>query len=241
LETRINKYLSEAGFCSRREADRLIEANRITVNDIVPEKGQKVNEEDVVKVDGNIIVRNVQPIYIALNKPVGVVSTTDPTIDNNIVDFLGHPKRLFHVGRLDKPSEGLIFMTNDGDIVNKILRAGNLHEKEYIVKVHKEITDSFIVNMSNGIPIKDIVTKKCKVEKLSNYEFRIILVEGINRQIRRMCDFLGYKVYKLKRIRIMNVKLDLPTGKWRYLTEDEISGINKLIETSVKTEEASAW
>ena len=240
METRINKFLSEAGFCSRREADRLIDAERITINDQVPEKGQKVTDEDVVKVDGNIITRIFEPIYIALNKPVGIISTTDPTIENNIVDFLNHPKRLFHVGRLDKPSEGLIFMTNDGDIVNKILRAGNLHEKEYIVKVDKEITDSFIVNMSNGVPIMDTVTKKCKIEKLSNYEFRIILVEGLNRQIRRMCDYLGYKVYKLKRIRIMNIKLDVPTGKWRYLTDKEITGINQLIASSVKTEEASA-
>ena len=240
METRINKFLTEAGFCSRREADRLIDSERVTVNDQVPEKGLKVTDEDVIKVDGNIITRTIKPIYIALNKPVGIISTTDPTIENNIVDFLGHPKRLFHVGRLDKPSEGLIFMTNDGDIVNKILRAGNLHEKEYIVKVHKEITDSFITNMSNGIPIMDTVTKKCKIEKLSNYEFRIILVEGLNRQIRRMCDYLGYKVYKLKRIRIMNIKLDIPTGKWRYLTDKEITGINHLIGTSVKTEEASA-
>ena len=239
METRINKFLTEAGFCSRREADRLIDSERVTVNDLVPEKGLKVTDDDVVKVDGNIIIRTVEPIYIALNKPVGIISTTDPTIENNIVDFLGHPKRLFHVGRLDKPSEGLIFMTNDGDIVNKILRAGNLHEKEYIVKVHKEITDSFIVNMSNGVPIMDTVTKKCKIEKLSSFEFRITLVEGLNRQIRRMCDYLGYKVYKLKRIRIMNIKLDIPTGKWRYLTDKEISGINELIASSMKTEEAS--
>ncbi len=239
METRINKFLTEAGFCSRREADRLIDNKRVTVNDQVPLKGIKVTDDDIVKVDGNVIIRIVQPIYIALNKPMGIVSTTDPTIENNIVDFLNHPKRLFHVGRLDKPSEGLIFMTNDGDIVNKILRAGNHHEKEYIVKVHKEITDYFIDKMSNGIPIMGIVTKKCKVEKLNNFEFRITLVEGLNRQIRKMCDYLGYKVYKLKRIRIMNVKLDIPTGKWRYLTEEEIFGINKLIETSVKTEEAS--
>ncbi|MCK5387888.1 MAG: 23S rRNA pseudouridine(2604) synthase RluF [Candidatus Izimaplasma sp.] len=239
METRINKYLSEAGFCSRREADRLIDSNRITVNDELPEKGRKVTEKDIVRVDGNIIERIIEPIYIALNKPVGIVSTTDPTIENNIVDFLNHPKRLFHVGRLDKPSEGLIFMTNDGDIVNKILRAGNYHEKEYIVKVHKEITDYFIDKMSNGIPIMGIVTKKCKIEKLNNFEFKITLVEGLNRQIRKMCDYLGYKVYKLKRIRIMNVKLDIPTGKWRYLTEEEILGLNRLIETSVKTEEAS--
>jgi len=239
METRINKYLSEAGFCSRREADRLIDSNRITVNDEFPEKGQKVTENDIVKVDGNIVDRVIEHIYIALNKPVGIVSTTDPTIENNIVDFLGHPKRLFHVGRLDKASEGLIFMTNDGDIVNKILRAGNHHEKEYIVKVDKEITDDFIVEMSNGVPIMDTITKKCKIEKISNYEFKIILVEGLNRQIRRMCDYLGYKVYRLKRIRIMNITLDISKGKWRYLSDEEISGINKLIKTSVKTEEAS--
>ena len=236
---RINKFLTEAGFCSRREADRLIDSKRVTINDEVPIKGTKVTDDDIVKVDGNVIIRIVQPIYIALNKPMGIVSTTDPTIENNIVDFLNHPKRLFHVGRLDKPSEGLIFMTNDGDIVNKILRAGNYHEKEYIVKVHKEITDYFIDKMSNGIPIMGIVTKKCKIEKLNNFEFKITLVEGLNRQIRKMCDYLGYKVYKLKRIRIMNVKLDIPTGKWRYLTEEEILGLNRLIETSVKTEEAS--
>ena len=236
---RINKFLTEAGFCSRREADRLIDSKRVTINDQVPIKGTKVTDDDIVKVDGNVIIRIVQPIYIALNKPMGIVSTTDPTIENNIVDFLNHPKRLFHVGRLDKPSEGLIFMTNDGDIVNKILRAGNYHEKEYIVKVHKEITDYFIDKMSNGIPIMGIVTKKCKIEKLNNFEFKITLVEGLNRQIRKMCDYLGYKVYKLKRIRIMNVKLDIPTGKWRYLTEEEILGLNRLIETSVKTEEAS--
>ena len=239
METRINKYLSEAGFCSRREADRLIDSNRITVNDELPEKGQKVTEKDIVRVDGNIIERIIEPIYIALNKPVGIVSTTDPTIENNIVDFLNHPKRLFHVGRLDKASEGLIFMTNDGDIVNKILRAGNLHEKEYIVKVDKEITDDFIVDMSNGVPIMDTVTKKCKVERISDFEFNIILIEGLNRQIRRMCDYLGYKVYRLKRIRIMNIELDIPKGKWRYLSDEEVSGINKLIKASVKTEEAS--
>lgn len=240
METRINKFLSEAGFCSRREADRLIDDGRITINDQLPEKGQKVQDGDVVKVDDNIITRDFEPIYIALNKPVGIVSTTDPTIENNIVDFLNHPKRLFHVGRLDKPSEGLIFMTNDGDIVNKILRAGNKHEKEYIVKVHKEITKRFLDRMSNGIPIMDTITKKCKIEQINDFEFKIILVEGLNRQIRKMCDYLGYKVYKLKRTRIMNIKLDVPTGKWRYLTDKEISGINKLIESSLKTEEASA-
>ncbi len=239
MATRINKYLSEAGFCSRREADRLIDDNKVTVNGEIPEKGQKVTEEDLVKVDGEVILKNVKMVYIALHKPVGIVSTTDPTIENNIVDFLNHPKRLFHVGRLDKQSEGLIFMTNDGDIVNKILRAGNSHEKEYIVKVHKTITKRFIEKMSNGIPILDTITKKCKVEQISEFEFNIILVEGMNRQIRKMCDYLGYKVYRLKRIRIMNVKLDIPKGKWRYLTDEEMTDMNKLIQSSVKTQEAS--
>ncbi len=239
MGTRINKYLSEAGFCSRREADKLIEAKRVTVNGKVPEKGQKVDEEDLIKVDNIIILKNIKKIYIALNKPRGIVSTTDPTIENNIVDFLNHPKRVFHVGRLDKDSEGLIFMTNDGDIVNKILRAGNKHEKEYVVKVNKKITNEFLEKMRNGIPIMGTVTKKCKVEQISDYEFKIILVEGLNRQIRKMCDYLGYKVYKLKRIRIMNIKLDVPTGKWRYLTLKEVAEINKLIEDSSMTEEAS--
>lgn len=239
METRINKYLSEAGFCSRREADKLIDNGRVTVNGDLPEKGQKVTEEDLVKVDDKIILKNVKMIYIALNKPVGIVSTTDPTIENNIVEFLNHPKRLFHVGRLDKQSEGLIFMTNDGDIVNKILRAGNYHEKEYIVKVHKPITKRFIERMSNGIPIMDTVTKKCQVEQINEFEFNIILVEGLNRQIRKMCDYLGYKVYRLKRVRIMNIKLDVSKGKWRYLTEKEMTDMNKLILDSVKTEEAS--
>jgi len=239
MATRINKYLSEAGFCSRREADKLIDVGRVTVNGQLPEKGQKVDEEDLIKVDGNIILKNVKMIYIALNKPPGIISTTDPTIENNIVDFLNHPKRLFHVGRLDKPSEGLIFMTNDGDIVNKILRAGNSHEKEYIVKVDKKITAKFLKDMSNGVPIMDTVTKKCKVEQINDFEFKIILVEGLNRQIRKMCDYLGYKVYKLKRVRIMNIKLDVPTGKWRYLTEKEMADMNKLIETSSMTEEAN--
>ncbi len=239
METRINKYLSEAGFCSRREADKLIDEGRVTVNGEIPEKGQKVTEEDLVKVDEKVILKNVKFLYIALYKPVGIVSTTDPTIENNIVDFLNHPKRLFHVGRLDKQSEGLIFMTNDGDIVNKILRAGNHHEKEYIVKVHKEITDRFIYAMGNGIPIMDTMTKKCVVEKLSDFEFKIILVEGMNRQIRKMCDYLGYKVYRLKRIRIMNIDLDIAKGKWRYLTEEEMIEMNRLIKESTKTEEAS--
>ncbi len=239
METRVNKFLSEAGFCSRREADRLIDEKRVTVNDKVPEKGLKVTDGDIVKVDGNIISKSVLPIYIALNKPVGIVSTTDHTIEENIVDFLNHPKRLFHVGRLDKASEGLIFMTNDGDIVNKILRAGNFHEKEYIVEVDKEITPAFLAMMRKGVPILDTTTKSCKVEKVDEYKFNIILTEGLNRQIRRMCDYLGYKVKSLKRIRIMNVHLDVKTGSWRYLTNEEIEGLNKLVNSSIKTEDAS--
>ncbi len=239
METRVNKYLSEAGFCSRREADKLIDEKRVTINDELPEKGTKVVDGDIVKVDGDIINNIVEHIYIALNKPIGIVSSTDPTIENNIVDFLNHPKRLFHVGRLDKPSEGLIFMTNDGDIVNKILRAGNLHEKEYIVEVNKEITHEFIFQMGNGIPIADTITNKCIVTKINNREFNIVLTQGLNRQIRKMCDYLGYQVVALKRTRIMNVKLDIPVGEWRYLTEEEIEGINELVQESVKTEEAS--
>jgi 23S rRNA pseudouridine2604 synthase len=239
METRVNKFLSEAGFCSRREADRLIDDNRVTVNNKVPEKGLKVTDEDVVMVDGRIITRGLIPIYIALNKPVGIVSTTDHTIENNIVDFLNHPKRIFHVGRLDKASEGLIFMTNDGDIVNKILRAGNFHEKEYIVEVDKEISPSFLALMRKGVPILDTITKSCKVNKIDEYKFNIILTEGLNRQIRRMCDFLGYQVKSLKRIRIMNVHLDVPAGSWRYLTDEEIGGLNKLVDSSIKTEDVS--
>ena len=239
METRVNKYLSEAGFCSRREADKLIDENRITINDVLPEKGTKVLEGDIVKVDGNIILRTIEHIYIALNKPVGIVSSTDPTIENNIIDFLNHPKRLFHVGRLDKPSEGLIFMTNDGDIVNKILRAGNLHEKEYIVEVNKDITHEFLFQMGNGVPIADTITNKCVIKKLNDREFNIVLTQGLNRQIRKMCDHLGYQVVALKRIRIMNVKLDVPAGEWRYLTDEEINRINELVQESVKTEDAS--
>ncbi|XMB86999.1 23S rRNA pseudouridine(2604) synthase RluF [Mycoplasmatota bacterium WC44] len=239
MKTRLNKYLSEAGFCSRREADRLIDAKRVTLNDQVPEKGVKVTEKDVVKVDGHIVVKTVEAVYIALNKPVGITSTTDRNIEDNIIDFMKYPERIFHVGRLDKPSEGLIFMTNDGDIVNKILRSGNNHEKEYIVTVDKKITDNFIKKMAIGVPILETVTKKCKVKKLSDYEFNIILTEGLNRQIRRMCDYFDYEVKSLKRIRIMNIKLDVPVGKWRYLTEEEILEIKRLVKTSVKTKEAS--
>ncbi|MGY5848934.1 23S rRNA pseudouridine(2604) synthase RluF [Salegentibacter sp. F14] len=241
--TRINKYLSEVGYCSRREADKLIEQSRITLNGEVPEMGTKIAPGDKVRVDGQLISgkeKNEPNVYLAFNKPVGIVCTTDRRVEkDNIIDFINYPKRIFPIGRLDKPSEGLIFLTNDGDIVNKILRARNNHEKEYIVKVNRPITDDFINRMSNGVPILNTTTKKCEVEKLGKYEFRIVLTQGLNRQIRRMCEFLGYQVNALKRIRIMNVTLDVPVGKWRELTEKELQTINKMVDDSIKTEEAS--
>ncbi len=240
MQTRINKYISETGFCSRREADKLIEQGRVTINGLKPVMGTKVNPEDSVEIDGKPLKEKQEPIYLAFNKPVGITSTTDLKDKDNIIDFINHKERIFPIGRLDKPSEGLLFLTNDGDIVNKILRAGNNHEKEYVVMVDKLITSDFIHQMSNGVNILDTITQKCFVEKLDDKNFRIILTQGLNRQIRRMCDALGYKVYKLKRIRIMNIKLDgIQSGKWRYLTEKEINTITKLIANSVKTEEAS--
>ncbi|WP_075590377.1 23S rRNA pseudouridine(2604) synthase RluF [Labilibacter marinus] len=235
--TRINKYLSEVGYCSRRAADKLIESKKVTINGKVPEMGTKVCDGDEVRVKGKLISEpKDKPVYIALNKPIGIVCTTDTRVEkNNIVDFINYPKRIFPIGRLDKPSEGLIFLTNDGDIVNKILRARNNHEKEYIVKVDKPITDSFIQKMSDGVPILDTVTRKCKVDKIGKFEFRIVLTQGLNRQIRRMSEYLGYDVKKLKRVRIMNVKLDVPVGKWRYLSKKELSEINRLVSESDKT------
>lgn len=238
--TRINKYISDTGFCSRREADKLLEQKRVTINGKLPELGTKVAPNDEVFVDGKPIKQKEKPVYIAFNKPVGITCTTELHIKSNIINFINHPKRIFPIGRLDKPSEGLIFLTNDGDIVNKILRAGNNHEKEYIVTVNKSISQLFIQKMSNGVPILDTITKKCFVEKLSHNEFRIILTQGLNRQIRRMCQYLGYEVVKLKRVRIMNISLkNLPTGKWRNLTPEEMNIILKLVENSSKTEEAS--
>jgi len=236
-ETRINKYLSEVGFCSRRAADKLIEAGRVTINGVVPEMGTKVKKKDEVRVDGKLIQNtNDESVYIAFNKPVGIVCTTDTRVEkDNIIDFIGYPTRIFPIGRLDKPSEGLIFLTNDGDIVNKILRARNNHEKEYIVTVNKSITSDFIKKMSNGVPILDTVTRKCFVEQISHNEFRIILTQGLNRQIRRMCEYLDYRVRKLRRIRIMNVHLDVPVGEWRYITKDELEEINRLTSESRKT------
>jgi 23S rRNA pseudouridine2604 synthase len=237
VETRINKYLSEVGFCSRRAADILIEERRVTINGKVPEMGTKVKDGDDVRVDGKPIKpTGEQHVYIALNKPVGIVCTTNVRGEkNNIVDFVKHPKRIFPVGRLDKASEGLILLTSDGDIVNKILRARNHHEKEYIVSVNKPINDDFVKRMSSGIPILDTVTRPCVVEKIGRCTFRIILTQGLNRQIRRMCEYLGFEVTRLQRIRIMNIKLDTPTGKWRDLTKHELEELGRLTADSAGT------
>jgi 23S rRNA pseudouridine2604 synthase len=237
---RINKFLSESGFCSRREADRLIEQGRVTINGNVPEMGTKIGPNDEVRVNGKLIQeKKDEKIYLAFNKPVGIECTTNLDVRDNIVDYINYPERIFPIGRLDKASEGLIFMTNDGDIVNKILRARNNHEKEYIVTVNKPITDRFIQRMANGIPILETITKKCKVEQVSKYVFRIVLTQGLNRQIRRMCEYLDYEVTALKRTRIINISLDVPVGKYRALTPAEIKELNTLIEPSSKTEEAS--
>ena len=235
--TRINKYLSEVGYCSRRAADKLIEGKRVSINGIVPEMGTKIAPGDEVRVDGVLICTpKEKPVYIAFNKPIGIVCTTDGKVEkNNIIDYINYPKRIFPIGRLDKPSEGLIFLTDDGDIVNKILRARNKHEKEYIVKVNKILNSGFIERMSNGIPILDTITRKCTVELIDKFHFKIILTQGLNRQIRRMCEYLGYDVVKLKRIRIMNISLDMPRGEWRYLTDKELKEINDHIASSSKT------
>lgn len=237
---RLNKFIGETGFCSRREADTYIEKGRVTVNGNVAEMGMKVTNGDEVRIDGKLIrEKNEKPVYLAFNKPVGIECTTNLEVKDNIVDYINYPKRIFPIGRLDKASEGLIFMTNDGDIVNKILRARNNHEKEYTVTVDRPITDRFIQRMGNGIPILDTVTRKCKVEQISKYTFKIVLTQGLNRQIRRMCDYLGYEVTALKRIRIINISLDLPVGRYRDLTQAEIQELNQLIAPSSKTEEAS--
>lgn len=237
--TRINKYLSEAGYCSRRKADKLIEEGKVTINGKVPEVGTKIQEGDEVRVEGKLISAPKEEfVYIAFNKPVGIVCTTDDRFEkNNIIDYIGYHKRIFPIGRLDKPSEGLIFLTNDGDIVNKILRARNNHEKEYIVTVDKPINKDFVQRMSNGIPILDTVTRKCQVSQITPYSFSIVLTQGLNRQIRRMCEYLGYNVVKLKRIRIMNIVLDIPVGKWRYLSKEEMIEINRMLADSSKTYE----
>ena len=238
--TRINKFLSECGFCSRREADKLLDEGRITINGVVPEMGTKVFIDDEIRVDGKLIrEKREKPIYLAFNKPIGIECTTNQRVRDNIIDYINYPKRIFPIGRLDKASEGLIFLTDDGDIVNKILRARNNHEKEYIVTVNKPITTRFIEKMANGVPILDTITRKCKVEQMSKFVFKIILTQGLNRQIRRMCEYLGYEVTALKRIRIINISLDVHVGRYRELNHDEIQQLNELIEPSSKTEEAS--
>ena len=236
---RINKYLSEIGYCSRRAADKLIDAGRITVNGNPVEMGMKVTKTDMIAVDGiSVNQKGDAPVYIAFNKPVGIVCTTDTRVEkDNIIDFINFPSRIFPIGRLDKPSEGLIFLTNDGDIVNKILRARNQHEKEYVVTVNKPITQEFIDKMGQGVPILDTVTRPCIIKQTHKKEFKIILTQGLNRQIRRMCEYLDYRVVTLKRIRIMNVALDVPVGKWRNLTKEELTEINRMVEDSAKTHE----
>ena len=235
---RINKYLSEIGFCSRREADNLISNGRIIINNIQAELGQKINFNDKIFIDGEIINhnKNKKLIYIAFNKPAGIVCTTDTKIEkDNIIDYINFPSRIFPIGRLDKLSQGLIFLTNDGDIVNKILRAKNYNEKEYIVDVNRPITKDFISKMSKGIPILDTITRPCSVTQLHKKKFKIILTQGLNRQIRRMCEYLNYRVLNLKRVRIMSICLDIEIGKWRYLTTGEISEINNSLKSSSKT------
>ena len=227
---RINKYLAETGVVSRRGADAWIEAGRITINDELATLGSKVEDGDVVRVDGNIVTREQQLVYIALNKPVGITSTTEQHIKGNVVDFINHPLRIFHIGRLDKDSEGLLLLTNDGDIVNEILRAENHHEKEYIVQVDKPIDEAFLNKMSSGVEILDTTTLPCKVEKISSNVFRIILEQGLNRQIRRMCSACGYNVKRLQRIRIMNIQLgNLKVGQWRDLTDKERNELFQLL------------
>ncbi|MCC9043097.1 23S rRNA pseudouridine(2604) synthase RluF [Myroides sp. M-43] len=239
-QTRLNKYLSEVGFCSRREADKLIDEGRVTVNGVIPEMGTKVSEDDEICVNGQLIVNKQEKnIYLAFYKPVGIECTTNTTVRDNIVDYINYPTRIFPIGRLDKDSEGLILMTNDGDIVNKILRQKNNHEKEYIVTVNKPLTDRFIQRMGAGVPILDTVTKKCRVEAISKTVFRIFLTQGLNRQIRRMCEYFDYDVVALKRIRIINISLDVSVGTYRNLKQEELDELNRLIEPSVMTEEAS--
>ena len=238
MATRINKYLSEVGYCSRRVADRLIKKGKVTINGKITKMGAKVDDDDQVEVEGQRIDKPTtqRKVYLAFNKPVGIVCTTDGRVEaDNIIDFIKYPKRIFPIGRLDKLSEGLIFLTNDGDIVNKILRAKNNHEKEYIVSVNRPINKDFIQRMSNGVEILGTRTKNCLVKQLGAYKFKIILTQGLNRQIRRMCESLEYRVQSLKRIRIMNIKLDIPTGKYREFSKNGLFELNQLLENSSKT------
>lgn len=220
----LNKYISETGICSRRVADEWIENGRVKLNNIVAKKGNRVYKNDIVTIDDKSLKIKPEPVYLAFNKPPGITCTTDLKDRDNIIDFINYPKRIFPIGRLDKPSSGLILLTNDGDIVNEILRVENNHEKEYIVSVNKPINAEFIYKMSNGIPILNTVTKKCVVKKISSNSFKIILTQGLNRQIRRMCEYLNYQVVTLKRVRIMNLKIDgIQEGKWKYVTKEELN------------------
>lgn len=237
MEYRLNKYISNSGFCSRREADRFIEEGRVTINGKRAQVGMRVLPGQKVKVNGELIVNKIEPVYIAFNKPVGIVSTTDPQERDNIINFIRHEQRIFPIGRLDKDSQGLILLTNDGDIVNKILRAGNNHKKDYLVKVNRPITKDFLTRMAQGVPILDRVTRRCEIVEINPYMFRISLIQGLNRQIRRMCEYFDYEVLKLERIQIMNIKLgDLGQGNWRNLTHAELEGLFDMLENSEKTQ-----
>ena len=240
---RLNKFISEKGYCSRREADKLIEDGRVTINGIVPQMGTKVKPSDKVCIDGVSINETEEKlVYLAFNKPEGIECTTNIDVPDNIIDYIDYPTRIFPVGRLDKYSSGLILLTNDGEIVNKILRARNNHDKEYLVKVDRPISKEFIKQMGNGVPILETVTRKCRVEKITSFTFKIILTQGLNRQIRRMCSFLDYEVVELKRTCILNISLDLPLGQYRDLEEEELAELQLLIAESSKTEDASlAW
>ncbi len=232
---RINKYISESGKASRREADRLIEEGRVKINGITAQMGSKVADGDVVTLDGEVISPKKRNVYLAFNKPRGIETTTDTTVPDNVISFINYPERIFPIGRLDKNSTGLLLLTDDGDIVNKILRAANHHEKEYLVSVNQMVTDEFIKGMANGVPILDTITRKCLVEKTGARSFRIILTQGLNRQIRRMCEFFGYKVTYLKRIRIMNIELgNLEEGKIRHLSPLEMQKLNNALKESTK-------
>lgn len=234
-KSRLNKFISDSGVCSRREADKYIEQGHVFVNGRRASVGDQVSERDKVLLNGNLIEAKtgVDFVFIAFNKPVGIISTTEIGVKDSIIDYIGYHERIFPIGRLDKESQGLIFLTNNGDIVNKILRAGNKHEKEYLVTVNKPVTDDFILKMGNGVPILGEMTKKCKVVKESVYSFRLVLIQGLNRQIRRMCEYFDYEVVKLERIRIMNIGLKgLPVGEWRQLQPEEMAQIMSAIESS---------